>query len=47
MPDFSTFIRWDEFTRNSELVLNNYILFIMDAAGGLAVTKHRTGGAGS
>lgn len=40
MSDFSTFIRWDEFTRNSELVPAKHILFIMDACyGGLALTR--------
>lgn len=40
MADFSTFIRWDEFTRNSELVRSKHILFIMDACyGGLALTR--------
>lgn len=40
MSDFSTFIRWDEFTRNSELVRAKHILFIMDACyGGLALTR--------
>lgn len=40
MTDFSTFIRWDEFTRNSELVRAKHTLFIMDACyGGLALTR--------
>lgn len=40
MSDLSTFIRWDEFTRNSELVRAKHILFIMDACyGGLALTR--------
>ncbi|MCU0730499.1 MAG: caspase family protein [Hyphomonas sp.] len=40
MSDFSTFIRWDELTRNSELVRAKHILFIMDACyGGLALTR--------
>ncbi|BAO30173.1 caspase family protein [Sulfuritalea hydrogenivorans] len=40
MADFSTFIRWDEFTRNSELVRAKHVLFIMDACyGGLALTR--------
>lgn len=40
MYDFSTYIRWDEFTRNSELVRAKHILFIMDACyGGLALTR--------
>lgn len=41
MSDFSTFIRWDEFTRNAELVRSKHILFIMDACyGGLALTRN-------
>jgi hypothetical protein len=40
MSDYSTFIRWDEFTRNAELVRAKHILFIMDACyGGLALTR--------
>lgn len=40
MSDFSTFIRWDEFTRNSELIRAKHVLFIMDACyGGLALTR--------
>ena len=40
MADFSTFIRWDEFTRNSELVRAKHILFIMDACySGLVLTR--------
>lgn len=40
LSDFSTLIRWDEFTRNSELVRAKHILFIMDACyGGLALTR--------
>lgn len=38
--DFSTFIRWDEFTRNAEIVHAKHMLFIMDACyGGLALTR--------
>lgn len=38
MSDYSTFIRWDEFARNAELVRAKHILFIMDACyGGLAL----------
>ncbi len=41
MSDFSTFIRWDELTRNSELIRAKHILFIMDACyGGLALTRN-------
>ena len=40
MDDFSTFIRWDELTRNSELVRAKHMLFIMDACyGGLALNR--------
>ena len=38
--DLSTLIRWDELTRNTELIPAKHILFIMDACyGGLAVTR--------
>jgi len=44
--DLSTYIRWDDLTRNSELVHAKHILFVMDACyGGLALT--RTLGPGS
>lgn len=40
MDDFSTFIRWDDLTRNSELVRAKHMLFIMDACyGGLALNR--------
>ncbi|MES9900694.1 MAG: caspase family protein [Sedimenticola sp.] len=40
MEDFSTFIRWDELTRNAELIRAKHILFVMDACyGGLAVHR--------
>lgn len=46
MADFSTFIRWDELTRNTDLIRAKHILFIMDACyGGLALV--RSPGAGS
>lgn len=46
MTDFSTFIRWDELTRNADLIRAKHILFIMDACyGGLALV--RSAGAGS
>lgn len=46
MADFSTFIRWDELTRNADLIRAKHILFIMDACyGGLALV--RTTGAGT
>ena len=40
MNDISSFIRWDEFTLNSELIRAKHMLFIMDACyGGLALTR--------
>jgi len=40
LDDFSTFIRWDELTRNAELIRAKHILFVMDACyGGLAVHR--------
>lgn len=40
MEDSSSFIRWDELTRNAELIRAKHILFIMDACyGGLAVNR--------
>lgn len=46
MADFSTFIRWDELTRNADLIRAKHVLFIMDACyGGLALV--RTVGPGS
>lgn len=40
MNDYSTFIRWDELTRNAELIRAKHILFVMDACyGGLAVNR--------
>ncbi|MFA0630172.1 caspase domain-containing protein [Vibrio sp. 10N.222.49.A3] len=40
MGDYSTFIRWDELTRNAELIRAKHILFVMDACyGGLAVHR--------
>ena len=39
--DLSTLIRWDELTRNAELLPAKHLFFIMDACyGGLAVTRH-------
>ena len=39
--DASTLIRWDDLTRNSELICAKHMLFIMDACyGGLAVTRN-------
>ena len=39
--DLSTLIRWDELTRNADLISSKHILYIMDACyGGLAVTRN-------
>lgn len=38
--NLSTLIRWDDLTRNSELIAAKHVLFIMDACyGGLAITR--------
>jgi len=38
--DISSLIRWDELTRNSDLIVAKHILFIMDTCyGGLAITR--------
>ncbi|MGZ8845581.1 MAG: caspase family protein [Pyrinomonadaceae bacterium] len=38
--DLSTYIRWDDLTRNSDLIRAKHMLFIMDACyGGLALTR--------
>lgn len=38
--DYSTFIRWDEFTRNAELIRAKHMLFVMDVCyGGLVLTR--------
>jgi uncharacterized caspase-like protein len=40
MADYSTFVRWDELTRNADLVRAKHVLFVMDACyGGLALTR--------
>ncbi len=40
LKDLSTLIRWDEITRNADLITAKHILFIMDACyGGLAITR--------
>jgi hypothetical protein len=45
MNDFYTFIRWDELTRNAELIRAKHMLFIMDACyGGLALTRNLPAG---
>jgi hypothetical protein len=39
--DLSTLMRWDELTRNAELLPAKHVLFIMDACyGGLALARH-------
>lgn len=43
--DPSTLIRWDELTRNADLIRAKHILFVMDACyGGLALTRAPHGG---
>ena len=45
MDDTSSLIRWDEFTRNAELIKAKHILFIMDACyGGLITNRAPAGG---
>jgi uncharacterized caspase-like protein len=40
LDDLSTLIRWDELTRNADLIRAKHMLFIMDACyGGLALTR--------
>ncbi|MDY6791154.1 MAG: caspase family protein [Thermodesulfobacteriota bacterium] len=40
ISDLSSLIRWDDLTRNAELIPAKHILFIMDACyGGLAITR--------
>ncbi|WIW70274.1 caspase family protein [Anaerosinus gibii] len=40
LDDISTFIRWDELTRNTDLIKAKHIFFIMDACfSGLAITR--------
>lgn len=39
--DYLSFIRWDDLTRNSELIRAKHLLFVMDACyGGLALTRN-------
>jgi hypothetical protein len=41
LSDLSTLIRWDDLTRNAELIRAKHIFFIMDACyGGLALTRN-------
>lgn len=43
--NLSTLIRWDDLTRNAELIVAKHILFIMDACyGGLAITRALSSG---
>jgi hypothetical protein len=45
MSDTSTFVRWDELTRNSELIRAKHMLFVMDACySGLALTRSAQAG---
>jgi len=45
LADFSTFIRWDELTRNTDLIRAKHILFVMDACyGGLALVRTMSDG---
>ena len=45
MDDLSTIIRWDEFTRNADLIPAKHIFFLMDACyGGLAFLRKPSGG---
>ena len=40
LADLSTLIRWDEMTRNADLIRAKHMLFVMDACyGGLALTR--------
>lgn len=43
--DYLSFIRWDDLTRNSELIRAKHVLFVMDACyGGLALTRNTQAG---
>lgn len=45
VSDSSTLIRWDELTRNADLIRAKHVLFVMDACyGGLALTRGPHGG---
>lgn len=45
LDDPSTLIRWDDLTRNADLIRAKHILFVMDACyGGLALTRAPQGG---
>lgn len=43
--DLSTLVRWDELTRNAELIAAKHLLFVMDACyGGLAIHRSTSSG---
>lgn len=45
IDDLASLLRWDDLTRNAELIRAKHILFVMDACyGGLALTRGVTGG---
>jgi hypothetical protein len=45
IEDLSSLVRWDDLTRNAELIAAKHILFVMDACyGGLALTRGVSGG---
>ncbi|MGE8454021.1 MAG: caspase family protein, partial [Pseudomonadales bacterium] len=45
LKDFSTFIRWDELTREADMIRAKHMLFIMDACyGGLALVRNASAG---
>lgn len=45
LGNLSTLIRWDDLTRNAELIVAKHILFVMDACyGGLAITRSLSAG---
>jgi hypothetical protein len=45
LSNLSTLIRWDDLTRNAELIVAKHILFVMDACyGGLAITRSLSAG---
>ncbi len=40
LNDLSTLVRWDDLTRNADLIVAKHMLFVMDACyGGLAITR--------
>ena len=45
LSNLSSLIRWDDLTRNAELIVAKHILFVMDACyGGLAITRSLSAG---